>query len=61
MTDNKKFKVKFSYLEIYNENIIDLLCDNEDRNSLLIAEDERKGVYIPDLSEYTISTYDEII
>ena len=43
--------VKVSFLEIYNEQIIDLL-DNTKKN-LLLREDLKKGVYVENLSEET--------
>jgi len=49
--ENAEFLVKCSYLEIYNENIIDLL--NTNRGNLLLREDLKKGVYVEGLSEET--------
>jgi len=53
---NKIFKVKFAYLEIYNEKIRDLLIDEDEctPKSLFIIEDSEKGVIIPNLTEYEI-------
>ena len=57
--ENKKIKVKLSYLEIYNETIIDLLSDT--KKTLLLAENESKGVYTPDLEEFAINSVEEIL
>ena len=56
---NSKFVIKFSYFEIYNENIIDLLNKNKG-NNLMIVEDNIKGVYVPDLTEYIITNSNDI-
>ena len=55
---DKVFNVSFSYLEIYNETVVDLLCNNNFKKSLMVAEDNEKGVYIPDLTEYEIESAD---
>lgn len=38
------FVIRCSFLEIYNEQIIDLL--NKSNNNLQLREDTRKGVYV---------------
>ncbi|EGR32747.1 kinesin motor domain protein [Ichthyophthirius multifiliis] len=45
----ENYLVKCSYLEIYNEKIIDLLMDNG--QTLQLREDLKKGVYVENLSE----------
>ena len=47
------FIIKVSYIEIYNENVIDLL--NNESSSLMIIEDPNKGVYCQNIKEYTIN------
>lgn len=47
--DDWEFLVKWSYFEIYNEHIMDLL--DPDRANLLIREDIKKGVYVEGLTE----------
>lgn len=42
---NKKFKLTFSYIEIYNENVRDLLSETSNK-SLMINEDPIKGLLI---------------
>ncbi|KAA0173549.1 hypothetical protein FNF27_05044 [Cafeteria roenbergensis] len=53
-----RFLVRASYLQIYNENISDLL--KPERTSLLIREDKRKGVYVEGLSEWVVRSPQEI-
>ena len=56
---DKDFIIKLSYLEIYNEHIRDLLI--KDSENLMLLEDPCKGVMVPDLSEYNISSVKEMI
>ena len=50
--NNVEFLVKSSYLEIYNEQILDLLDPNS--MNLSLREDIKKGVYVEGLTEETI-------
>ena len=43
--------VRASYLQIYNENINDLLRDSP---SLNIREDKKRGVFVENLSEWAV-------
>lgn len=43
-------KVSISYYEIYNENLIDLLGDEQSK-ALEIRDDGKKNINIPDLKE----------
>ncbi|XP_042378501.1 kinesin-like protein KIN-12E isoform X1 [Zingiber officinale] len=57
--ENIKYSCKCSFLEIYNEQITDLLdpsCSN-----LLLREDIRKGVYVENLSEYVVENVHDIL
>ena len=45
--ENKKFLVRCSFVEIYNEEVRDLLGDSN--NKLKIREDPKKGIFIEDL------------
>ena len=56
-SDSKKFLVKCSYLEIYQEQIIDLLDSNP--HNLQLREDIRQGVYVEGLIEETVSSLAE--
>ncbi|EGR32875.1 kinesin motor domain protein [Ichthyophthirius multifiliis] len=49
---------KFSYLEIYNEQIRDLMCSKSE--NLMVIEDPCKGVFVPDLTEYQLETENEV-
>ena len=49
---NKKFMVRASYLQIYNETINDLL--KSEGANLNIREDKKKGVYVEGLSEWSV-------
>lgn len=44
MSQNSKLKLYISYLEIYNENLIDLLNPKGEPSSLKIKEDVKAGV-----------------
>ena len=49
---------KISFLEIYNETIIDLLSNKT--KTLMIIEDPIRGVIVPELSEYCPRTFEEV-
>ena len=53
-----KDPVKVSYLQVYNENVTDLL--GSEQNNLTIREDKRRGFFVEDLSEWSVSSVDEI-
>ena len=44
--------VRASYIQIYNENVSDLL--RNDKKSLQIREDPKKGVYIEGVYEWAV-------
>eukprot|EP00257_Ricinus_communis_P017920 XP_015576480.1 kinesin-like protein KIN-12F [Ricinus communis] len=54
-----KYNCKCSFLEIYNEQITDLL-DPSSAN-LLLREDVKKGVYVENLSEFEVQTVGDIL
>jgi hypothetical protein len=56
---NKKFLVRCSYLEIYNEDIRDLLSDDIDKK-LDLKENEKKTVYVKDLRIITVKNVQDI-
>lgn len=60
-SDNKqtKFLVRCSYLEIYNEDIRDLLSKNVD-SKLELKEDPNRGLFVKDLSQFIVKTIAEI-
>lgn len=50
-------QMKFSFLEIYNETIIDLL--NPKEANIEIREHHSRGIYLQNLTEKVITTKDE--
>lgn len=59
-SQDKNFNIKISYLEIYNEQVIDLL-DEKSSNNLMIVEDIHKGIIVPDLNEFNVKSSKELI
>ena len=53
--ENVEFLVRASYLEIYNEEIRDLLSKNP-HNKLDLKESPDSGVYVRDLTSYVVKT-----
>ena len=58
-TPNKQFLVRASYLEIYNEEICDLLSKNY-KNKLELREQPDSGVYVKDLTSLIIQDAEEM-
>lgn len=58
-SDTTKFLVRVSYLEIYKENIRDLLSSNP-KNKLQLHEKKDSGVYVKDLSSFIVKSAAEI-
>ena len=56
--DHLKFLVRVSYLEIYNETVIDLINPGSQLN---IREDGKMGVNIPGLSRHRPSGPDDLL
>ena len=56
---NKKFLVRASFLEIYNEEIRDMLGKDTGKK-LDLREDKNKGVYVAELSMITVKSVSEI-
>lgn len=48
--------VRVSYLEVYNENIKDLLSTHKESNNLVIIEDPQKGIHVPGLKEVSVNS-----
>ena len=53
-TKQTKFLVRCSYLEIYNEQVLDLLSNNKNADRLQIKEDPNKGTYVKDLTSVIV-------
>eukprot|EP00281_Chroomonas_sp_CCMP1168_P026414 CAMPEP_0206223458 /NCGR_PEP_ID=MMETSP0047_2-20121206/6496_1 /ASSEMBLY_ACC=CAM_ASM_000192 /TAXON_ID=195065 /ORGANISM="Chroomonas mesostigmatica_cf, Strain CCMP1168" /LENGTH=688 /DNA_ID=CAMNT_0053646335 /DNA_START=1 /DNA_END=2063 /DNA_ORIENTATION=+ len=55
--DRKQFRVYLTYLEVYNENIRDLL--NPSTGYLDLREDPEKGIAVAGITEFSTSTVEE--
>ena len=58
LASDKKFLIAVSYLEIYNEEIRDLLGKDSSKK-LEMKEHPEKGVFVAGLSLHTVSSYAE--
>lgn len=54
-----EYLIKCSFLEIYNEQINDMI--SPDQRNLLIREDIKKGAYVENLQQETITSFDEAL
>ncbi|KAD1657700.1 hypothetical protein E3N88_42498 [Mikania micrantha] len=57
--DRLKYSCKCSFLEIYNEQITDLLEPSS--TNLQLREGLKEGVYVENLTEYNVETVDEVL
>ncbi|XP_078442016.1 phragmoplast orienting kinesin 2 [Wolffia australiana] len=57
--ENLRYSCKCSFLEIYNEQITDLLDPSS--TNLLLREDTSKGVYVENLTEFPVETVTDIL
>ncbi|RVE63542.1 hypothetical protein OJAV_G00137280 [Oryzias javanicus] len=55
------FSLSISYLEIYNEDILDLLCSSKDKPSISIREDPKDGIKIVGLTERQVFSAQEMV
>lgn len=54
-----KYTCKCSFLEIYNEQITDLLEPSS--TNLQLREDMKKGVYVDNLTEHSVVTVNDVL
>ncbi|KAK6913625.1 Kinesin motor domain [Dillenia turbinata] len=57
--ENLKYSCKCSFLEIYNEQITDLLEPSS--TNLQLREDLKKGIYVENLVEYNVTTVNDVL
>lgn len=56
------FRMKLSYIEIYNEELIDLLAGARDvKPTVQIREDKRGSIFWSGLREVTVNSVDEVM
>ncbi|XP_068187205.1 kinesin family member 4 [Antennarius striatus] len=55
------FCMSVSYLEIYNEDILDLLCSSKDKTAINIREDPKDGIKIVGLTERQVHCDSEMV
>jgi len=60
--ENVQFLVRVSYLEIYNEDVRDLLASKSDQHAAKLEVKERPGVgvYVKDLSSFVVNNADDM-
>ncbi|XP_070839122.1 kinesin family member 4 [Chaetodon trifascialis] len=58
---DSEFCLTVSYLEIYNEDILDLLCTSKDKPAISIREDPKEGIKIVGLTERKVFTAHEMV
>ncbi|KAM4544719.1 kinesin family member 4 [Odontesthes bonariensis] len=56
-----EFYLAVSYLEIYNEEILDLLCSSRDKPAISIREDPKDGIKIVGLTERRVVSDQEMV
>lgn len=54
------YQTNVSYLEIYNERVMDLLGIHSNGHSLRVREHRTTGPYVEHLSQHSVSNYEEI-
>ena len=62
-SENRKYVVRASFIEIYNEEIMDLLDKKNSKQSVLkkdLRENPEKGVYIQGLEKVPVTSVDEM-
>ncbi|XP_073495329.1 uncharacterized protein [Phyllobates terribilis] len=57
----REFLLRVSYLEIYNESVTDLLCDDRKKKPLEVREDFNRTVYVADLTEEVVTIPEQVM
>lgn len=57
----KDFSVRMSFIEIYNEELKDLLNDDTDKPNVEIREDPNKGIYLSGVKELECNSTEDIL
>ena len=55
--NNSLVKIEVSYMEIYNEKVLDLLDPRGTKNNLKVREHKLLGPYVDGLSQLAVTTY----
>lgn len=55
-----EFLIRMSFLEIYKEEVYDLLS-KKGRQKMDVKEDKERGVFVKDLNNYVVKTFDEMM
>ncbi|KAM4663543.1 stAR-related lipid transfer protein 9-like [Discoglossus pictus] len=57
------YRIKVSFLEIYNERVRDLLNQSEQKKpyTLRVREHPEKGPYVQDLSQHVVTNYEQVV
>jgi hypothetical protein len=58
---DRKFSMKVSFIEIYNEELIDLLAEGEGGPQVIIREDSKGNIYWYGLQEVQVNSVDEVM
>ncbi|XP_071974920.1 centromere-associated protein E isoform X2 [Engystomops pustulosus] len=58
---SREFLLRVSYMEIYNETVTDLLCDDRKKKPLEIREDINRNVYVADLTEELVTVPEHVM
>ncbi|XP_056422294.1 centromere-associated protein E isoform X2 [Hyla sarda] len=58
---SREFLLRVSYMEIYNETVTDLLCDDRKKKPLEIREDINRNVYVADLTEELVMVPEHVL
>lgn len=59
-SSSKSFLVRASFLEIYKDDVFDLLSTSK-RQKMEVKEDKNKGVYVRDLSTYNVACANDLL